>query len=222
MRHRVRGRKLGRTTAHRKALFRNQLTALFTHDRIVTTLAKAKELRPLAERMVTLAGTGTLPARRQVLTMVPDKDVVRRLFDEIAPRFTDRPGGYTRVMRLGRRRGDGAELAIIEFVDYELSEHEEGGTPAKDKSSLMDRAKGVFGGGGKKADEKVDKDVEAAAEDAEAEIKAEPAAEEGEELAEEPEVTAETSSEEGTKAEESAEEPEAESETAEEEEEKKD
>ena len=105
MRHRVRGRKLGRTTAHRKALFRNQLTALFTHDRIVTTLAKAKELRPLAERMVTLAGTGSLPARRKVLTMVPDKEVVRRLFEEIAPRFTDRPGGYTRVMRLGRRRG---------------------------------------------------------------------------------------------------------------------
>ena len=144
MRHRVRGRKLGRTTAHRKALFRNQLTALFTHDRIVTTLAKAKELRPLAERMVTLAGTGSLPARRKVLTMVPDKEVVRRLFEEIAPRFTDRPGGYTRVMRLGRRRGDGAELAIIEFVDYELSEHEEGGASDK-KGSLMDRAKGVFG-----------------------------------------------------------------------------
>jgi large subunit ribosomal protein L17 len=173
MRHRVRGRKLGRTTAHRKALFRNQLTALFTHDRIITTLAKAKELRPLAERMVTLAGTGTLPARRKVLTMVSDKEVVRRLFDEIAPRFTDRPGGYTRVMRLGRRRGDGAELAIIEFVDYELSEHEEGGTSGSGKPSLMDRAKGVFGGGAKKDVEKVEEEaaepVEAAAEDAEPE-----------------------------------------------------
>lgn len=198
MRHRVRGRKLGRTTAHRKALFRNQLTALFTHDRIVTTLAKAKELRPLAERMVTLAGTGTLPARRKVLTMVPDKEVVRRLFDEIAPRFTDRPGGYTRVMRLGRRRGDGAELAIIEFVDYELAEHEEGGTPGKGKGSLMDRAKGVFGGGAKKgADEFEDEisaaedeaeeaedAVEAGAEEAEAEIRAEPTAEEAEPEAE--------------------------------------
>jgi large subunit ribosomal protein L17 len=175
MRHRVRGRKLGRTTAHRKALFRNQLTALFTHDRIVTTLAKAKELRPLAERMVTLAGTGSLPARRKALTMVPDKEVVRRLFEEIAPRFIDRPGGYTRVMRLGRRRGDGAELAIIEFVDYELAEHEEGGAPAK-KGSLMDRAKGVFGGGAKKSDEKgtvagdeAEETAEAAAEEAEPE-----------------------------------------------------
>ncbi len=167
MRHRVRGRKLGRTTAHRKAMFRNQLTALFTHDRIITTLAKAKELRPMAERMVTLAGTGTLPARRKVLTMVSDKEVVRRLFDEIAPRFTDRPGGYTRVMRLGRRRGDGAELAIIEFVDYELSEHEEGATPSKGKGSLMDRAKGVFGGGAKKGAEAADEPVEAAADEAE-------------------------------------------------------
>ena len=187
MRHRVRGRKLGRTTAHRKALFRNQLTALFTHDRIVTTLAKAKELRPMAERMVTLAGTGSLPARRKVLTLVPDKEVVRRLFEEIAPRFTDRPGGYTRVMRLGRRRGDGAELAIIEFVDYELSEHEEGGAPGK-KSSLMDRARGVFGGGAKKADaeDEVEETIEAAAEEAE------PETTETGESAQEPEAEAET------------------------------
>ena len=224
MRHRVRGRKLGRTSAHRKALFRNQLTALLTHDRIVTTLAKAKELRQLADRMVTLAGTGSLPARRKALTMVPDKEVVRRLFEEIAPRFTDRPGGYTRVMRLGRRRGDGAELAIIEFVDYELSEHEEGGGPAKGKTSLMDRAKGVFGGGAKKAadeaegevvvgEEEAGEAVEAAAEEAEAETKAEPTAEEAEEAPEEPEATTAAAPEE---------EPEAESETAEEEEEKKD
>ena len=166
MRHRIRGRKLGRTSAHRKALFRNQLTALFTHERIVTTLAKAKELRPLAERMVTLAGTGTLPARRKVLTMISDKGVVRRLFDEIAPRFTERPGGYTRVMRLGRRRGDGAELAIIEFVDYDLADHEDdGGSSKKDKSSLLDRAKGVFGGSGAKEDAPTDEpDVEVAAE----------------------------------------------------------
>ena len=188
MRHRVRGRKLGRTTAHRKALFRNQLTALFTHDRIVTTLAKAKELRPLAERMVTLAGTGSLPARRKVLTMVPDKEVVRRLFEEIAPRFTDRPGGYTRVMRLGRRRGDGAELAIIEFVDYELSEHEEGGASDK-KGSLMDRAKGVFGGGSKKADDEVDKEMAATEDEAGETVEA--AAEEAEPKAAEAEEPAE-------------------------------
>ena len=208
MRHRVRGRKLGRTTAHRKALFRNQLTALFTHDRIVTTLAKAKELRPLAERMVTLAGTGTLPARRKVLTMVPDKEVVRRLFDEIAPRFTDRPGGYTRVMRLGRRRGDGAELAIIEFVDYELAEHEEGGAPGK-KGSLMDRAKGVFGGGAKADADEVEDEAMAAEE--EAEVLAEPAADKGEDAAEQPEAEAAPE-----------EEPETEAEPAEAEKEKKD
>ena len=148
MRHRVQGRKLGRTTAHRKALFRNQLTSLFTHERIITTVAKAKELRPQAERMVTLARTGSLADRRLILKTVPDKDVVRRLFDDIAPRFADRNGGYTRIMRLGRRRGDGAELAIIEFVDFEPAKHETAGD-GKDKPSLMDRAKGMFGGGGK-------------------------------------------------------------------------
>jgi len=153
MRHRVHGRKLGRTSAHRKAMFRNQLTSLFTHERIITTVAKAKELRPQAERMVTLARTGTLANRRRILTDVHDKDVVRKLFDEIAPRFADRPGGYTRIMRLGRRRGDNAELAIIEFIDYVPSsgDDSDGG---KGKRSLMDRAKGMFGGGAKaEADE---------------------------------------------------------------------
>jgi len=183
MRHRIRGRKLGRTTAHRTALFRNQLCALFTHERIVTTLAKAKELRPLAERMVTLAGTGTLPARRKVLTMVPDKDVVRRLFDEIAPRFTERPGGYTRIMRLGRRRGDGAELAIIEFIDYDLADHEEGGAPSKGKGSLMDRAKGMFGGGAKAAADEGGDETSAAEDTADETVEAASAESETEEPA---------------------------------------
>jgi large subunit ribosomal protein L17 len=159
-------------------MFRNQLTALFTHERIITTVAKAKELRPLAERMVTLARTGSLPARRKVLTMVPDKEVVQRLFEDIAPRFMDRPGGYTRVMRLGRRRGDGAELAIIEFVDYELADHEDGGTSPKSKSSLMDRAKGMFGGGataGEAETEQVE-EQEMTAEEPEVEAPAEPKA----------------------------------------------
>ena len=146
MRHRVHGRKLGRTSAHRKALFRNQLTALFTHERIITTIYKAKELRPIAERLVTLAGTGTLAARRKVATMVQDKDIARRLFEEIAPRFTDRPGGYTRIMRLGRRHGDNAELAIIEFVDYELADHQDESEKSS-KGGFLDRAKGMFGGG---------------------------------------------------------------------------
>jgi large subunit ribosomal protein L17 len=158
MRHRVHGRKLGRTSAHRKALFRNQLTALFTHERIITTVAKAKALRPQAERMVTLARTGTLANRRRILQSVQDKEIVGRLFEEIAPRFADRPGGYTRIMRLGRRRGDGAELAIIEFVDYEPKAA--GETVSKRKESLMDRAKGMFGGG-RGADDEVSEVEEA-------------------------------------------------------------
>ena len=125
MRHRVHGRKLGRTSAHRKALFRNQLTALFTHERIVTTLAKAKELRPLAEKMVTLARTGTLPARRKVAAMISDRIIVRRLFDEIAPRFTDRTGGYTRIMKLGPRLGDAAEMCLIEILNEPVATSQE-------------------------------------------------------------------------------------------------
>jgi len=187
MRHRIRHRKLGRTSSHRKAMFRNQLTALFTHERIVTTLAKAKELRPMAERMVTLAGTGTLPARRKILTMVSDKDVVRRLFDDIAPRFVERAGGYTRIMRLGRRRGDGAELAIIEFVDYDLADHEDGESQSRSKTSLMDRAKGMFGGGAKAEAEEADEDVaEAAATEGEETVDAEPADDTAVEEPEEP------------------------------------
>lgn len=183
MRHRVHGRKLGRTTAHRTAMFRNQLNALFAHERIVTTVAKAKELRPLAERVVTIARTDTIAARRRVATMVPDKDVARRLFEEIAPRFAERPGGYTRILRLGRRRGDNAELAIVEFVDYELSEHTESGDGGGGKKgSLLDRAKGMFGGGAKAAEGKPAGAVEAAGEaDREAEeATAEPAAAEPE------------------------------------------
>jgi large subunit ribosomal protein L17 len=136
-------------------MFRNQLTQLFAHERIITTVAKAKDLRPQAEKMVTLARTGTLASRRRILSSISDADVVRKLFDDIAPRFADRPGGYTRIMRLGRRRGDGAELAIIEFVDYVPSEGEEaGGGPAK--PSLMDRAKGMFGGGAKAEEDAAD------------------------------------------------------------------
>ena len=177
MRHRMHGRKLGRTSAHRKAMFRNQLVQFFEHERIVTTLPKAKELRPLAERMVTLARTGTLANRRRVLTMVPDKTVVKKLFDEIAPRFMERPGGYTRIIRLGRRRGDGAELAIIEFVDYVLESKEHGGEGGK--PSLMDRARGIFGGGKKEeGSSEAAAEAEAPAEEPEAEQTAgEPSAE---------------------------------------------
>jgi large subunit ribosomal protein L17 len=117
MRHRRGGSKLGRLTAHRWALFRNLLTALFAHERITTTLAKAKAIRPLADRMVTLAKTDTLHARRQALTLVPDVTVVRRLFDTIGARYSDRRGGYTRIVPIGTRRGDAAPLVILELVD---------------------------------------------------------------------------------------------------------
>ena len=195
MRHRVHGRKLGRTSAHRKALFRNQLTALFTHERIITTVAKAKELRPIAERMVTIARSDTLAARRKVAVMVQDKDIARRLFDEIAPRFADRPGGYTRIMRLGRRRGDNAELAIIEFIDYELADHQDEGGGGDSKGSFLDRAKGVFGGGAAAADDAAadEETAETAADDGpeavaeEAAVEPEPAVDE---VTEEPEIEA--------------------------------
>jgi len=120
MRHRVHGRKLGRTSAHRKALFRNQVTALMDKERITTTLMKAKEVRPIAERMITLAKRESLHARRQVLKTIPDKKVVSKLFESISARYADRPGGYTRIYKLGPRQGDGAEMAILELVDAQV------------------------------------------------------------------------------------------------------
>jgi large subunit ribosomal protein L17 len=117
MRHGRAGFKLGRVTAHRWALFRNLLVALFRHERIVTTEAKAKAVRGLAEQMVTLAKRESLHARRQVLQMVPDTDVVRKLFDTIAARYVDRRGGYTRILRAGSRPGDRAPMALLELVD---------------------------------------------------------------------------------------------------------
>ena len=116
MRHRKGGRQLGRNTSHRKALFRSLLTALFDHERIETTSAKAKELKVLADRMVTLGKSGTLAARRRALTCVWKKDVVAKLFKDIAPRFASRSGGYTRIIKTRRRVGDGAEMVAIELV----------------------------------------------------------------------------------------------------------
>jgi large subunit ribosomal protein L17 len=119
MKHRVAGRKLGRTSAHRLALLRNLSTALFERERIRTTLSKAKELRPFAERLLTLSKRETLHARRMVLRHIHDRKVVGKLFDALSARYAQRPGGYTRILKLGPRRGDNAEMAIIELVGAE-------------------------------------------------------------------------------------------------------
>ncbi len=117
MRHRKTGRKLNRSAPHRKAMYRNMVTSLLAHEHIETTDAKAKELRGYAERMVTLGKKGTLHARRQALSFVRDRAVVKKLFEDIAPRFSDRPGGYTRVTKLGVRRGDAAPVSVIELTE---------------------------------------------------------------------------------------------------------
>jgi large subunit ribosomal protein L17 len=117
MNHRKTGRRLGRTSAHRKALLRNMVTSLLEHEQIRTTDAKAKELRGVAEKMITLGKRGTLHARRQALQTIRSKDVTSKLFDELANRYRERPGGYTRVIKLGQRVGDAAPMSIIELVD---------------------------------------------------------------------------------------------------------
>ncbi len=116
MRHRKKGRQLGRTASHRRAMLRNLATSLFRHERVETTAAKAKEVRPYAERLITLARRGDLHARRQVERHIKDRAVSGRLFGEIGPRFAERPGGYTRILKLGQRQGDGAEMARIELL----------------------------------------------------------------------------------------------------------
>jgi large subunit ribosomal protein L17 len=117
MRHGMANRKLGRTSSHRNAMFRNQLASLIESERIITTLPKAKELRPLAEKLITLAKNDSVHARRQAAKQVPDDALVAKLFDTLGPRFSTRPGGYTRIMKLGARRGDAAEMAILELVE---------------------------------------------------------------------------------------------------------
>ncbi len=118
MRHQVRGRKLNRSTSHRKAMFRNMVTDLLRHERITTTSAKAKECRSLADRMITYAKAGDLNSRRMAAKILRDPKVLQKLFSELGPRFADRPGGYTRVLKLeGQRHGDNAEMSILELVE---------------------------------------------------------------------------------------------------------
>ena len=142
MMHNRAGRKLRRTTAHRLAMFSNQLASLMTHERIQTTISKAKELRPLAERLITTAKNDGVAARRRVYQWIPDHTTVKKIFETLAPRFVDRPGGYTRILKLGARRGDAAEAAILEFVDFKFQPKEKG--PRKE--SMSDRARRMSGG----------------------------------------------------------------------------
>ena len=121
MRHRKQKGKLGRTSAHRKALLRNMVTSLLDHELIETTDAKAKELRRVADRMITLGKRGDLHARRQALSVIKDKRVTAKLFDELADRYRERPGGYTRVLKTRVRTGDAASMSIVELVDRDLA-----------------------------------------------------------------------------------------------------
>jgi large subunit ribosomal protein L17 len=134
MRHRKAGRKLNRTASHRKAMFANMSAALIKHEQIVTTLPKARELRPIVEKLVTLAKRGDLHARRQAIARIGDVTQVGKLFDTVGPRYKERNGGYTRILKAGFRYGDNAPVAVIEFVDRDES--------AKGKDSGPDQNEG--------------------------------------------------------------------------------
>lgn len=170
MRHRVAHRKLGRVTEHRIALLRNQAEALIRHERIRTTVPKAKELRPFVERLITVAKRSLdapegsargVNARRTVARDIADRAVVRKLFDTIAPRYVERPGGYTRLLRLGYRRGDSAEIALVELVgsEYDPSraatsdKHADAPTDAPKKKTVGGRLREALGGRRKKAED---------------------------------------------------------------------
>jgi len=149
MRHRVAGRKLSRHTRHRELMFRNMLVSLLQYERIKTTLAKGKELRSWADRIISLGKQGTLHARRRAFALLRDEGIVKRLFDEIAPKFKDREGGYTRIYRLGWRLGDGAPLSLVELATYV--------PPEEKKKSAMKKAKEVIEKVAPKKKEKIEK-----------------------------------------------------------------
>ncbi len=134
MRHLVKSKKLGRNSAQRRALLRNLVTSFLEKERIRTTLAKAKATRPVAEKMITLSRTNSLSARRRALAYIYKESVVKKLFEEIGPRFSERPGGYTRIVKLGPRDGDGTEMAMLEMVGSELKKKTK-------KKSVKEKAK---------------------------------------------------------------------------------
>ena len=178
MRHLNSGRKLNRTSAHRKALMRNLVLSLIQYGRLKTTDAKAKELRRWADRMVTLGKRGDLAAHRRAYAFLGSHGAVKKLFDEIAPRFKERVGGYTRILKLGRRPGDGAEMAILEFIDFDWAHRQaEKKVAAKaaeeKKQSLLERAKKLVSGkGGAEKSEKKEAAEGEAEPEAEKKVKA--------------------------------------------------
>lgn len=143
MRHKVAHRKLSRNTSHRRALLRGLVTDFLDHGRLMTTLPKAKEIRPLAEKMITLGKHDSLHARRQVQAFVLKEAITKKVFDTIAPRFADRNGGYSRIIRLGNRKGDGADLAIIELIgsELEVKKAERAESAKKNESRKADKDK---------------------------------------------------------------------------------
>ena len=161
MRHGMVNRKLGRTSAHRNALFRNQLSSLIQHERIITTLPTATELRPQIERLVTLGKNDSVHNRRQAERVVSEDGLVAKLFDTLGPRFTERPGGYTRIIKLGPRRGDAAEMAILEFVGYEPKIEEK--PAAEPKAKKAAKAAEPEEAEGEEAEEKPKKEKKSAA-----------------------------------------------------------
>jgi large subunit ribosomal protein L17 len=140
MRHRVAGRKLSRHTQHRELMFRNMVVSLLTHERIRTTLPKAKEIRTWADKIITLGKKGDLHARRRAYDLLRDRDAVKKLFEEIAPRFKDRMGGYTRVYKMGRRLGDAAPMALVELTTYASPEKKKKSKVKKGKEALQKAA----------------------------------------------------------------------------------
>ena len=131
MRHNLAHRRLGRTTTHRLALFRNMLSALVSRDRIETTLIKAKELRPMADKLITIAKTGTLASRRAAFALLRDDLALKRLFSDLVGRYKDRNGGYTRILKLGSRHGDAADMAVIEYLSADVKNVEAGKSSKK-------------------------------------------------------------------------------------------
>jgi large subunit ribosomal protein L17 len=183
MRHRVKGRKLNRTASHRLATFRALATALFREKKIKTTVAKAKSLREFAEPLISKAKNDTVASRRLVARQIHDKEVLKELFNEIVPKIGDRPGGYTRVVKLGQRQGDGAEMAIIELVDYNDVNSKPKATKAKVKEEDIEEATVVEETTTEETSEEVvaEEKVEEVKEDAAEEVKAEETKEEASE-----------------------------------------